>query len=85
MLGLAASTSQTTPYPVYGPAARARPPVRPPNGACHPLRPSIREGAVGSYSEIARLAGTSTAWITAIMKLADLPVPGQEEVLLKQC
>ena len=34
----------------------------------------IREGAVGSYSEIARLTGTSPAWITAIMKLVDLPV-----------
>lgn len=41
----------------------------------------VREGAVGSYSEIARLTGTSPAWITAIMKRADLPVPEQEEFL----
>ena len=41
----------------------------------------IREGAVGSYSEIARLTGTSPAWITEIMKLADLPVPEQERLL----
>lgn len=33
----------------------------------------IREGAVGSYSEIARLTGACPAWITEIMKLADLP------------
>ena len=39
----------------------------------------IRDGAVGSYSELARLTGTSPAWITAIMKLADLP---EREVLL---
>jgi len=38
----------------------------------------IREGAVGSYPEIARLTGASPALITAIMKLADLPVPEQE-------
>ena len=43
----------------------------------------IREGAVESYSKIARLTGACSAWITAIMKLADLPVPEQEEVLLK--
>ena len=41
----------------------------------------IWEGAVSSYSEIARLTGTSPAWITAIMKLADLPVPEQEKLL----
>jgi len=41
----------------------------------------IREGAVCGYSELARLAGVSPAWITAIMKLADLPVPEQEGVL----
>ena len=41
----------------------------------------IREGAVGSYSEIARLTGASPAWITAIMKLADLPVPEQDRIL----
>ena len=41
----------------------------------------IREGAVGSYSEIARLTRTSPAWITAIMKLADLPVPEQAGML----
>ena len=44
----------------------------------------IREDAVRSYSELARLTGTSPAWITAIMKLADLPVPEQEKVLLRQ-
>ena len=33
---------------------------------------------MSSYSEIARLAGTSPAWIAGIMKLADLPVPEQE-------
>jgi hypothetical protein len=33
---------------------------------------------LGSYSEIASLTGTSPAWITAIMKLVDLPVPEQE-------
>ena len=43
----------------------------------------IREGAVESYSEIARLTGACPAWITAIMKLADLPVPEQEEILLE--
>jgi alkylated DNA nucleotide flippase Atl1 len=37
----------------------------------------IREGAVTNYSDIARMTGTSPAWITAIMKLADLPVPMQ--------
>ena len=42
----------------------------------------IREGAVSSCFEIARLNGTSLARITAIMKLADLPVPEQEEILL---
>ena len=42
----------------------------------------LRQGAVGSYLELARLTGTSPAWITAIMKLADLPVPRQERVLL---
>ena len=41
----------------------------------------IREGAVESYSEIARLTGACPAWITAIMKLADLPVPEQEGIL----
>ena len=41
----------------------------------------IRDGAVSSYSEIARLTGTSPAWITEIMKLADLPVPEQEGLL----
>ena len=45
----------------------------------------IRDGAVGSYSEIARLTGTSPAWITAIMKLVDLPVPEQEELLSGRC
>ena len=43
----------------------------------------IREGAVGSYSEIARLTGTSPAWITAIIKLADLPVPEKERILTR--
>ena len=42
----------------------------------------IREGAVGSYLELARLTGTSPAWITAIMKLANVPVPEQEGGLL---
>ena len=42
----------------------------------------IREGAAGSYSELARLTGTSPAWITAIMKLANVPVPEQEGGLL---
>jgi hypothetical protein len=41
----------------------------------------IREGTVANYSDIARLTGTSPAWITAIMKLADLPVPEQERLL----
>jgi len=41
----------------------------------------IRDGAVGSYSGLARLAGTSPPWITAIMKLVDLPVPEQEGFL----
>jgi hypothetical protein len=41
----------------------------------------IRESAVASYSELARLTATSPAWITAIMKLADLPVPEQEGFL----
>ena len=41
----------------------------------------LREGTVASYSEIARLAGVSPAWITAIMKLADLPVPEQDRIL----
>jgi alkylated DNA nucleotide flippase Atl1 len=42
----------------------------------------LREGTVASYSEIARLAGVSPAWITAIMKLVDLPVPERENALL---
>ena len=42
----------------------------------------LRQGAVGSYLELARLTGTSPAWITAIMKLADMPLPRQERVLL---
>ena len=37
---------------------------------------------MGSYSEIARLAGVSPAWITEIMKLVDLPVPEQVRVLM---
>ena len=41
----------------------------------------LREGAAGSYSELARLTGASPAWITSIMKLADLPLPRQERVL----
>ncbi|MCH7228316.1 hypothetical protein [Haloferula sp. A504] len=43
----------------------------------------IREGAVESYSEIARLTGACPAWITEIMKLADLPVPEQEALLVE--
>jgi hypothetical protein len=43
----------------------------------------IREGTVGSYAEVARFTGTSPAWITAIMKLAELPVPEQEGELVR--
>ena len=71
--------------------APAKPPPRPPKPVPRAARlmalaihfdRMIREGAVASYSELARLTGASPAWITAIMKLADLPVPEQERRIL---